>query len=97
MIIIRIIGLVNGKPTHHDGRYLKAYDPEWLDKTVPDGILMRCIRTFETTNSTRDALQFSTYNEALACWKKVSPNRPVRPDGKPNRPLTAFTCEIVRL
>ena len=27
----------------------------------------------------------------MACYRAVPRNRPVRPDGKPNRPLTMFS------
>jgi hypothetical protein len=46
---------------------------------------------------TTDPLQAKMYadaKEATAEWRAVSHVRPVRPDGKPNRPLTAFTVEI---
>jgi hypothetical protein len=28
-------------------------------------------------------------------WKRTSKTHPRRPDGKPNRPMTAFTVEVV--
>jgi len=44
-----------------------------------------------------DALQFPTAEAALAFWRQASTTRPTRPDGKPNRPLTAFSIELVDL
>lgn len=41
-----------------------------------------------------DALKFDTILEALECWRQPSEIRPWRFDGKPNRPLTAYTVEI---
>lgn len=32
--------------------------------------------------------------DALALWRSVCSSDPVRPDGRPNRPLTAFTVEV---
>ena len=43
-----------------------------------------------------DALKFATPREALEYWRRISRTVPIRPDGKPNRPLTAFTIELVR-
>jgi hypothetical protein len=36
------------------------------------------------------AMQFATAGEALLFWKQASRSNPTRPDGKPNRPLTAW-------
>jgi hypothetical protein len=38
-----------------------------------------------------DAKQFDDFGEALAYWKRQSTVRPLRADGKPNRPLSAYT------
>ncbi len=46
---------------------------------------------------TRDpakALQFRSTKEAMELWRKIPWNRPTRPDGKPNRPLTSITVSI---
>lgn len=94
--ILKLLGLINGPETSHDGRYLKAYDPEWLDAPIRDENGERLIRTLETTDNIAEAIQFATAGDALECWRKISPNRPVRLDGKPNRPLTAYTCEMVQ-
>lgn len=41
-----------------------------------------------------EAMAFITHARAFAAWKTQSTIRPLRPDGKPNRPLTAFTVTI---
>ena len=46
------------------------------------------------TNKKARALHFAGYQDAFEAWSKQSKVRPLRADGKPNRPLTAFTCEI---
>lgn len=51
------------------------------------------VATFTATPA--EARQFATGAEALDFWKRVSTVRPKRPDGKPNRPLTAYTVELV--
>jgi hypothetical protein len=47
------------------------------------------------TRRLRDAKMFDTQEEALAYWGQQSKVRPLRPDGKPNRPLTVFTCSVI--
>lgn len=52
----------------------------------------------ETTDNITKALHFPDRGAALECWRAVSTTHPTRPgDGKPNRPLTAFTVEIVKV
>ena len=49
-----------------------------------------------TVEMTPDPAQAMTFDNAMAvleCWRSVSETRPFRPDGKPNRPLTAFSVE----
>ena len=41
------------------------------------------------------ALRFPNGGAALECWRTQSTRHPLRADGKPNRPLTAFSVEIV--
>jgi hypothetical protein len=48
------------------------------------------------TNDPRKALAFPTWNDAHEFWRKVPKCRPTRPDGKPNRPLTASSIEVVK-
>ena len=75
--------------TPHDrevppGAYLKACDLEYAGGT---GLV-------SWTADRSQALAFATYREAFEAWRAVPESRPVRPDGEPNRPLTAFTVEI---
>jgi hypothetical protein len=64
--------------------YLKRYDPE-----AHDG---RGDATF--TNDKNEAIRFASLIDAWIFWKQVPKSRPVRQDGEPNRPLTAFTITI---
>jgi hypothetical protein len=41
-----------------------------------------------------DARRFAHASEAMIAWNTVSDRRPLRPDGRPNKPLTALTVEI---
>jgi hypothetical protein len=40
------------------------------------------------------AKRFADRTAAFAFWKTQSRTMPRRPDGKPNRPMTAYTVEI---
>lgn len=81
MATIRIIGLANGEKSEFgfEGQYIVKHEPPFI---------------FETTWYKFEAKQFPSAVEAVEYWQAVDPTNPIRPDGKPNRPLTAFTVEI---
>ena len=83
MKVIRLIGLVNGCPTEHDGKFLRRYDPRGCQES--NRIIL------ESTGDKAFAQVFETAGEALECWKWAEG---VRADGRPNRPLTAWSIEI---
>jgi hypothetical protein len=87
MARIKIIGLTNGDPTPFDNTYLVEYDP-MRPGVSPEGEPM--LAHMVTTRDPEQATVFSPA-EALALWQL---SNGVRPDGKPNRPLTAFNVEI---
>lgn len=70
-----------GSGSSPTGQYLKSYDPEahdgrgWAEWTV----------------DLDEARRFDSSIEIFECWKQVPKARPVRDDGRPNRPLTAFS------
>lgn len=68
-------------------QYLKFYDIEAYDGRG----------TAEFTRDRDQALCFLSAKDAMEAWRAVPANRPLRPDGCPNRPLTAFTMEIKEL
>ncbi len=84
---IRIIGLINGRQTAFDGQYVVEYDPS-REGTDPEGNLMLC--HLVTTPDLEKALELPV-DKCLELWKKANG---IRPDGLPNRPITAFTVEI---
>lgn len=86
-VIMRIIGAADGTPT--------GFEDTFLLNANPDGDEGR--GTLSVTRRIERAKHFETQAEALACWKAQSTTHPLRPDGKPNRPLTAFTVEILTL
>lgn len=65
--------------------WLKTYDPDFGD----DGRGF-----FECVENRDEAKVFQSLEEAHAYWTQVPKVMPTRPDGKPNRPLTAFTVEV---
>lgn len=69
------------------GKYLEWSDPDarggWGDS--------------RWTDDPAKAKTFGSFMEASACWRERSSKRPVRPDGKPNRPLTAYSITIEAL
>jgi hypothetical protein len=91
--VIKIEGMVTGGRTPFDDEYIVEYDPE-RDGTDPLGHSMRC--HLLTTPDVHEARQFGTPAEAFETWRKVCQRQPERPDGKPNRPLTAFTVTVVK-
>lgn len=99
MVVIQLIGLAVGPmlnqiPTPFDGKYLKEYDPS-KDGVDADGRAM--VAHIITTPDIDEALQFPSHTEAWECWKQVDPRKPMRADGRPNRPLTAFTVQILTI
>lgn len=91
MTVIRIVGLVSGGPSPFDGQYLKEYDPDrrGID---PDGHIMLAHVT--TTPNPDEAMRFAGVADAQGTWARKSTRWPIRPDGQPNRPLTAFTVSL---
>lgn len=47
------------------------------------------------TSNVDDAITFRDLETAVKFWQSVPTNRPTRPDGRPNRPLTAFSVEVI--
>jgi hypothetical protein len=74
-------GSTDGVPV---GCYLADYNPEGNDGHG---------RASWTSDAGR-ALTFATGAEAAARYRAVPRNRPLRPDGRPNRPLTMFTIVL---
>lgn len=66
------------------GEYLKAFDVD-----AHEG---RGDATF--TKNVAKAMRFKDVAEALAAYQMQSKLRPMRRDGRPNRPLTAFNMTV---
>lgn len=69
---------------HVDWRYLR-----WVDYNFDEGRG----KVWLTDEPSR-AMVFADEKLAQEAWQQVSPLHPVRPDGQPNRPLTAYHVEF---
>lgn len=88
MYAIKILGLSIDYPTHHAGKWLMKFNPEYDDGR---GMVW-------STNDIEKAMKFETATEAMALYRTQSKIHPIRlTDGKPNRPLTAFNVTIEKL
>lgn len=85
MKVMLINGLADGRPSVVDGQYLVECD---VDARDGRGAVL-------ATEDPAKARRFADVGEAMDYWRRVSTVLPLRPDGKPNRPLTAYTVEIL--
>lgn len=87
MFVIKIEnveGVVIKPGASPSGKYVKSYDP--------DG---NCgLGDIVITEDPTKALKFESAEDAIRLWKAQSKVCPIRPDGRPNRPLTACTVSI---
>lgn len=82
--VIIALAFGDGRPCPVAGQYLEAFD---FDAFNGSGF-------GEFTHMLEHAKKFETFPEAAAFWKTQSKVRPLRGDGKPNRPFSATTVEI---
>lgn len=88
--VLKIAGKVRGgtpQNGHPEGQFLRYCDLE-----AHGGL-----GEVQLTPIAEDAMHFADAAEALIYYQRRSKLKPDRPDGKPNRPLTAFTVEIIDL
>ena len=83
---IRLVAF-GGRPL---GTWLREFDPDAGPLPHPTGFA-------DDTSDPALALRFDSAADALAFAQTQSTRTPLRPDGQPNRPLTAFTVAIERL
>jgi hypothetical protein len=89
MMLLRLVATVTGVKTEFDGLYVKRYDPSYHPPgEAYDGGLL------EVTPDPAEALTFPTGSAAIMLWQLA---HGTRPDGTPDRPLTAWTIEVVPL
>ena len=87
---IRLMGLPNGQRHELSGQYVVSYDPDyhWSDGSYDGGRLI--------CTPDREKATLFEHIAALELWQsgpQCECHR-LRPDGKPNRPLSAFSVEI---
>jgi hypothetical protein len=89
---ILIVAVGKTGPTLDPPEWVTLYDPDGGDPDVeyPTGAL-------ESDVDPAKALRFDSSVEASECWRRQSTRTPLRPDGRPNRPLTSLTVEIKKL
>jgi len=83
--VIKIVQRADGSFTPEAGQYVVQFDH---DAGRGRGFL-------DCRPELVYALRFPDAAAAMEFWRRDSRLRPVRPDGQPNRPLTAYTVEIV--
>lgn len=81
LYVIRIIALADGRRSKHDDRFLSYYDPT---KHGTRGDI-------RSTHDVRKAMHFPSGAEAIKLFQL---SHGTRPDGRPNRPLTAFAVSV---
>lgn len=85
MVGMRLIALggtlLPGEP------WLKTYDP---NAAMGQGEIT-------VTTNPAEAMAFASKHLAMECWRQVSTAVPTRWDGRPNRPLTAYSVEITEI
>jgi hypothetical protein len=86
-VVIRCAGVAGDFPCNTIGQYLEFCDFEYAEG--------RGLASFTTDPA--KAKKFSSQLDAMEYWKTISRTVPRRPDGKPNRPLTAYHVLIEEL
>lgn len=87
IVLEALEGSITVGPPAPAGSFLMACDP--------DANAGRGSATW--TGSIAKALRFAGPREALMCWQQQSTRLPLRPDGQPNRPLTAYTVSLLEV
>lgn len=88
---LKLLCLADGSIHESSNKYVRYYDVDYVSPGGYDG------GRLYVTEDPNWAKPFDTAGEAFEVWNSVAPPPyDKRPDGKPNRPLTAFTCEVSR-
>ena len=88
--VLKILAVSDGEGSHlplSGPVYLKSYDIEAYNGRG----------SAEWTRDKNTAMQFVSFTHAVGAWNTQSKIRPLRDDGKPNKPLTSFTIEVEEL
>jgi hypothetical protein len=89
--VIQVVGLIQGGNTGFDGQFVVEFDPSRDGVEPLSGMPM--MAHLVTTPDLDKATRYSAV-EAFELWRSVDQRNPVRPDGRPNRPFTAFSVSM---
>lgn len=89
--VFRVLGVASQGDLDLDGppRYLAGYDVDY--QPTPNVNLSGIA---DITKDLAEAMRFPTREAAFAAWSQQSTVLPLRPDGEPNRPLTAYSMTL---
>lgn len=80
--------------------YLESYDPDYQapeSERIRMGLPEWVVGLATWTTNPDKAMTFESMAEGMELWRKQSTVQPLRGDGKPNRPLSAHTVQIVTM
>lgn len=81
------VGFANGDPCPFMGQFLKSMNFE-AHNGIGEAVF---------TDNIAEAMTFEDQIALFEYWKTVPQCRPLRPDGKPNRPLTCTSIMTVKV
>ena len=87
MILLRCYDILDAILSDDSGRYLSHANFDACDG----------MGDFIFTDDKDKAMRFPSLEAAMEFWKTQSTIRPLRDDGQPNRPLTAFSAAFETL
>lgn len=87
MRVAGLTGVQLGPEDDPTGLLVRTYDPDALGG----------LGAVDLTEDLQEARKFQTIVEVRNTWAAQSNVRPLRADGLPNRPLTAYTVEPVQV
>lgn len=104
-VVMKVIGLADGTE-FRDVMWVRNYDLNVVPLDKSSSFLFNSTGVngaqingayggvITLTTNVEWAMTWDTLAEAMAAWNTVCAQRPRRPDGRPNKPLTALTVEV---
>lgn len=90
-VVLKLIGLAStDRPTPMDNQYVRYYNPSPTNLPAGECHLF-------TTPDIDNAKQYLSIQSAIKDYRRVDTRNPIRSDGHPNRPLTAFHVEFLHI
>jgi hypothetical protein len=100
--VIKAVGISDGRALLHD-LWVENFDVD-AEPLVRASIIhadgsmtINCAwgGVIRLTPDPERAMRFVSTSKALQAWNTESTKRPLRPDGLPNKPMTALTVEVL--